>query len=302
MLTVVLPRTHPDLDGVACALAYAEFLRRSGIASRPWLPTEGDTEAEFALKKCPGTDMAEPNQFGPETRFILVDASGLEGFPEIVPVSQVVEIIDHRQHGSPHRLFPQARVHIEAVGAAATLITEKYHAASMVPSHNAGTLLYGAIHSNTQELKGSITTDRDVAAASWLESVLNIPGGFLDEQFSARRDAIVGDLDDSVFRESKTFPHMSGPYVIAQLEFRGAGKVVTSEFDRLVRAIARLGPRGMLNMVDLSTGTSHLVIPDQELRRLVSRVMHLENKGMTLESRPSTLRKQIVAALESTGT
>jgi nanoRNase/pAp phosphatase (c-di-AMP/oligoRNAs hydrolase) len=299
MLTVVLPRTHPDLDGVACAVAYAEFLDRSGTPSRPWIPTEGDTEAEFVLKKCSGISMAEQAQFRPDTRFILVDASGLEGFPDVVPIPQVVEVIDHRQHGDPCRLFPNANIYIEAVGAAATVITEKYVKAQIIPSESSGKLLYGAIHSNTQELKGGITTDRDVVAAAWLEAVVTIPPGFLDEQFMSRRNHIINDLEGSIARESKTFSHPTGSYVIAQLEFRGAGEISIRESDRLVKALARLDPRAMLNMVDLKNGSSYLLVPNPQLREVVAKAMHSECVGIIFESKPSTLRKQIVAALES---
>jgi hypothetical protein len=54
----------------------------------------------------------------------------------------------------------------------------------------------------------------------------------------------------------------------------------------------------MLNMVDLETGTSFLMIPDPELRELVSQTLGGGLSGITFEFQPGILRKQIVAALQ----
>src|SRR5579863_879304 len=134
MLTVVLPRTYPDLDGVACAIAYAELLGRKGTPAQAWFPTEGDTEAEFALKRSGGFTLAESGAFRPDTRFVLVDACDLDGFPAEVPTLQVVEVIDHRQHVDPRQFFPNAVIRIESVGAAATIIAEDFRAAQCIPT------------------------------------------------------------------------------------------------------------------------------------------------------------------------
>ncbi len=294
--TIVLPRTYPDLDGVACAVAHAEFMSLQGIAATAWLPTEGDSEAEFVLSQCSPRVLADASQFDGRTQFVLVDASDLEGLPSNVDPLQVVDVIDHRFHGSPNELFPNARIVIEAVGAAATIVVENFRAGRLNPSPASVTLLYGAIHSNTQRLRGSITTERDRTAAKWLEELGADPSA-LDEQFTARREHILSTLDESVMRESKSYDDSGAPYVIAQLEFEGAHGTASASQARLVASVGRLGARAMLNMVDVATGTSALLVPDEQLRSLVATRMGAIAQGILFEFKPAILRKQIVAAL-----
>jgi len=46
----------------------------------------------------------------------------------------------------------------------------------------------GAIISNTLNFKGSVTTDRDKAAASWLNQVAKLPKDFWKDLFLAKSD------------------------------------------------------------------------------------------------------------------
>ena len=299
-MTVAFPRKQPDLDGVACAIAYSQYLNETGTVALPWLPTPGDGEAEYALRECMPVTFAEQHSFNDETRFVLVDACDLEGFPEAVATEQVVLIIDHRFHGDPKKCFPAAAVHIEAVGAAATLVTEMFRNANLIPSQDNGRLLYGAIHSNTQRLRGGITTARDREAAAWLESVIAIPIDFLDKQFGARRADLLANVADSIARESKLYQHPEGPYVVAQLEFMGASEFRESEQSVLENALRQLGPRAMVNLVDVETGNSELIVLSDPMRQLVARTLNAKFEGSVARFRPGILRKQIVAAVQAT--
>ena len=50
--TIVLPSSNPDLDGVACAVGYSEFLRRQGHNALPWICGEADAEARYHINLC----------------------------------------------------------------------------------------------------------------------------------------------------------------------------------------------------------------------------------------------------------
>lgn len=295
--TIVLPRTFPDLDGVACAIGYAELLRHRGANAAAWLPTQGDSEAEFVLARCHDVPLTGSPVIDDATRFVLVDASDLDGLPSEVDPRRIVEVLDHRLHGSPRELFPNADLTIEAVGAAATLVAEAFRSSHKIPSSAAITLLYGAIHSNTQRLRGSVTTERDRESAAWLEE-LGAKASDLDDQFAARRVHILSTLEASVARETKEYREGQDPYLISQLEFEGAMTVAVERERELSGLLAALGQRAMLNMVDVATGTSVLMVPDAHLRNIVTARMAVVPNGITFQFHPAVLRKQIVAAIE----
>ena len=62
---------------------------------------------------------------------------------------------------------------IEEVGAAATLVAEKYKLFNYEISRNAAILLYYGIISNTVNLNSKITTDRDRKMVEWFKKILH---------------------------------------------------------------------------------------------------------------------------------
>jgi len=292
--TIVLPRTEPDLDGVACAVAYAELLNATGALSKPWYKEIPDAEAKHLINLCKSVLYAGNNEVENAKQFILVDASGLEGLPSEVDPANITEVIDHRFHHKAEDLFPNAKIQIESVGAAATLIAEKYMAANIIPSHDSGLMLYGAIHSNTQCLKGTITSDRDRFASNWLEQAVFIPKNFLEEQFAARRDDLIQDIDASIRRERKEYVHPTGEYAISQLEFHGSGKVLKERIRTISDVINELTPRTALNMVDLDANCSYIYVVDEGLKSIFTNKIGLFFSDDIAISDGIILRKQIV--------
>src|SRR5512138_2727393 len=134
----VFPRSAPDLDGVVCAVAYAELLSMKGRPAQPWIHGRPDAEARYALTYA-GASLPDGSELLAETAlaYVLVDASGLEGLPPGRSPDLVVEVIDHRPAPNVQRLFPNARCTIDLVGAAATLVAERFHEAGVGPSRTA---------------------------------------------------------------------------------------------------------------------------------------------------------------------
>lgn len=296
--TIVLPYSSPDLDGIACAVAYSELLNKNNISAQPWFLGQPDAEAVYVLSQCENIEFADLEKVKGATEYVLVDGSELEGLPNEVDLEKVIEVIDHRLHHKAIELFPNAKLHIEPVGAAATLIAERFREQNTSPSFASGILLYGAIHSNTQCLQGSVTSKRDIDISNWLKTIVPIPNNLLDNQFAARRNEIIVDLPSAILRESKKFEHSSGSYIVAQLEFKGAGQLIEDSMNIMSDCIIQLGSRTMLNLVDILQGNSYLIVPDPSLRFTVASCTSLKFKGIVAMSNPIFLRKQILAAME----
>lgn len=289
MTIVVTPRENPDLDGTACAIAYAELLRRSGRSAVAWLSGVPDAEARFVLDRL-GVPM--PPQPTAWDGVVLVDASDVAGLPAAVVPLDVVEVVDHRWPHQAAVLFPNATLRIERVGAAATLIAESFDSEGVAPSAASAMLLIAAIQSNTQMLKGAVTTSRDVDASSALVRAHPLPDGFLNGQFEARGHEIRLDLGAALRRECKSFENPSGPYFVSQLELPGACDLVDA-----CLAASGLPSNVLINLVDPLMARSALVVSDPHTRAWVQRRTGLVFDGVVATCQPTVLRKQLAELL-----
>lgn len=292
VLHVVTPRASPDLDGTACAVAYAELLRARGMGARAWISGAPDPEAAYVVLRLSVALDQVPAPVG--SRIVLVDASDVRGLPSPLDPRDVVEVIDHRLHHRATELFPNAAVQIEPVGAAATLIAERFQAAGLAPTVTAAQLLQAAIASNTQALRGSVTTDRDRLAFEALRALAPLAPDLIEQQFHARRLSILADLGAAIAAERKDFDDVEGPYAFSQLELPGARHLVEASLPW----VGALGPRALLNLVDVEVATSFLIAPDAGFRTWVERRTGLCFEGNVAECAGVLLRKQIVARLE----
>ncbi len=295
--TLVFPSTNPDLDGVACAWAYAELLRSSGEDALAWVAGEPDGEARWVLQERDVEISRDPEAIGTAGRFVYVDGSELPGLPEGIDPIAVVEVIDHRRQHRAATDFPNARLQIEAVGAAATLVLERFRETWADPSPESAILLYAAIQSNTQRLNGSVTTERDRRAAAYLETVCEPPRDLIARQMAARRSEILADLRAAVKAQSKTFTAATGAFVVAQLELPGVEVLLRERDFKETLAASLDGPRAMVNIVDSALGRSFLLVPNAEFRDEVAAGVGREFNGQIATMQSAMLRKQIVHAL-----
>ena len=186
---------EPDIDAAACAYAYAELLRHEGKDALAVSFGRPHIEAEFVFDflKIPG--LAKGDAEVKECKeVILVDASELHVISPAIDPKKVIQIIDHRKSNDAHK-FPNAKVQIELVGAAATLIAEKFFAKKQTPSREAAVLLYSAIVSNTINFKANLTTDRDRKMANWLKPLCGIPENYIHQMFE-HKSAFKGSIND----------------------------------------------------------------------------------------------------------
>jgi nanoRNase/pAp phosphatase (c-di-AMP/oligoRNAs hydrolase) len=290
---VVTAKRNPDLDGVACAVGYAELLRQTGEHAVAVLAGEPDAEARFILSQV----QLQLTSVIPEdtTSAVLVDMSALPGLPEFLVPEDVIEVIDHRLHGDPAQSYPNAIVQVEAVGAAATLVFERFSQAGIPPSRESAILLQAAIQSNTQRLQGSVTTPRDVEAARALQALHSLSADLVAEQFKARGAEIYSDVPAALLRETKTFEHVSGTFQVAQLECPGALDLVA-----LVRSLPS-SPRTIINLVDPLLPASAILVIDPDFRAWVASQAGVTFRSDTAKPDRVLLRKQLVARLLGTG-
>jgi len=228
----------PDMDGYACVVAYAEYLTGNGRKVLPIVFGELQPEINFVLDKFTIDRLATHD--GPlDSPVILVDASDTNGLPGQLDLNRVVEIIDHRRSHQAE-LFPNAKNQIEFVGAAATLVAEKFISSKTDISKTSAVLLYSAIISNTLNFQAAVTTDRDKMAAAWLNKFLELDDDYAWEMFGSK-----SDLEGSKLRAAmdKTYGHYMNAdrkILIVQLEMVGAKALVAKRKDDILRIMKEM--------------------------------------------------------------
>jgi manganese-dependent inorganic pyrophosphatase len=211
----------PDLDGVACTIAYAEFLNATGKTADACLMGKPTVEAKFVLTKLTIPHPIIRTNFEPDESLILLDASEPIHFENHLTLEQVIEVIDHRKVNEAAK-FTNAKIQIEMVGAAATLVAEKFLQQSITPSTKSAQILQAAIISNTQNFQATTTTDRDNTIVKWLANIAPLPADFTHEMFAAKSDFSANKLQTTMDTETGIFEIAGQRLGLVQLEMVGS--------------------------------------------------------------------------------
>lgn len=300
--TLVTCYVNPDLDGVAGVVAYAELLQQKGETALPAIIGNPHEEAQWIFRHfniAPPRTIENAHEF---SSIILVDASDLNGLEGKILPPNVVEIIDHRKVHEAEK-FPNAKSQIELVGAAATLIAEKFTNGEVPISKTSAILLYAAIISNTLDFKADVTTERDRRAAQWLNRTAKLPENFAQTLFASKSDLTGEKLNERIASDFAWFTLGTKRVGIAQLEVLNAGNVVSERSEEILHVLEELKKLKQLdfifqNTVDLSTGKGIFVTADPEAQDVLTRLFGLHFSGVTSVREKFILRKQLVPLLK----
>ena len=292
----------PDLDGVAGAVAYGEFLQKAGKDVVVGIIGELNDEAGYIFDRFGFSHPKTVPDADGYDEVILVDASELSGLEGKIPAEKVIEIIDHRTINDADK-FPNAKAQIELVGAAATLVAEKFIQNKADISKESATLLYGAIVSNTLNFKGSVTTERDRVAAVWLNQTAGLPESFWRELFVAKSDLSGRKLAERIESDFAWFALGGKKIGIAQIEIIGAGELIQARGAEIVGTLGRIKTDMGLdfifqNTIDLEEGKNFFVTDDGPAKELLGKVLQVRFSGVVAERSNALMRKQIVPLLK----
>jgi len=301
MKILVTSYVSPDLDGFACAIAYAELLTKSAKPAEAAIYGRPHDEALFLIKHF----NLEANYSSPDPtgrKVILVDMSELNGKEERIKPSQVTEIVDHRA-ANDSRAFPKAKVQIELVGSAATLIAEKYQEKNMEPSWTAAVLLHGAIISNTLNFKAKVTTERDRSMAKWLTEYSQIPADFARQLFVAKSNLEGQKLIERLESEHAVFTRAGKRVDIVQLEIVNGLGFLEKRLPEIENNFAQYQKAEktdymFLTLIDLMDNRNIFFGPDKETQALLAKTLNAKFEN-NIAIRPGfIMRKEIVPLLE----
>lgn len=266
---IVVSYVNPDLDGIACAIAISA-LEASSWKSRLLgnLDSETIVVLDYLQLPTPGTvrDWAEVRSIW------LVDTHHVRQLPTDLPRERVIHITDHHPRGDSED-FPNAVIQNELVGAAATLVAEKYFNRGIAIPAAISTLLQAAIVSNTLGFGAAATSDRDHRAFDRLSSANPLPATLTARMQEARRGILMLSTYAIVEKDCKLFETSHGLLAISQVETPGALELLAR--DDLRAALRQLGTAKsaaavLLNLVDTQANASAVVASSSELLGLLA--------------------------------
>lgn len=290
----------PDLDGYGCAVAYAELLRAQGKDAEAHMWGEPQLEVRWFLEAFHLTPAAGPIS-DPNVQVIFLDARSPRDLPSPLLPPQVIEVIDHHPLLEGDEVFPNAVTQIEDVGAAATLVAERFHHAHITPSKESALLLYAGILSNTFNYVSA--TDRDRAMASWLRDLSGAPDDLAQQLFTAKSDLSGPKLADVLLSDIKLFTIKGKRIGTTQLEIVDVQTLIQerrSEIEDVLSIIKREQECDytFINMKDFGRSASFILCGDEQTFSLLQPAPGITWDGRLGESKILTLRKKIMAWID----
>ncbi len=305
-MIIVTTYDSPDIDGIACSIAYAALLTKQSKQAKAAYRGDLGLETEF-VKQFTGAFPIEKHEseFEPETQFVLVDVSDPTAINPAIPLGQVVEVFDHRKLAYPEK-FPNAQAHIELVGSCATLVTEQLQKANMQPDRTTAIYLYSAIISNTTNFLGPDTTQRDRDAAAWLRQCADIPDGYAQRMFEAKSRITAENIYDQLLQDLKTVEVKGKRIGVAQLEIANQERMISTLHDAFESALARIKEQEQLDYlmydgIDVIKGISAFYTIDEASNGLFARALatpELKPHAVHL-TKEIMLRKRILPTLDN---
>lgn len=297
MESIILPYVNPDLDGVACSIALADF-------DPMWTPRmlgRIDEETQVVLDTL---DISEPKSitdWKAVQRIWLVDTHHPKQLPADLPDHLVVRITDHHPGGEPER-YPNAEIQNDSVGAAATLVTERFETARVGMIATTAVLLQAAIVSNTLDFRAPATSSRDRVAFERLKSVTPAPEDLFSRMRDARRAILRFDTARIVQADKKSFETSYGTVVVSQIESPGALELLTrpdliTALDEMTAAAGAAS--AIFNIVDTEAFASALITTDPNVAQALSLALResVDDKGVIRISRVLQRKTDIVPVI-----
>jgi inorganic pyrophosphatase/exopolyphosphatase len=301
MKTLVTTYTNPDIDGTACSYAYAEFLTKHKEDATAAVFGKPLREVDFVLKtfNIPNQKNAD-NIITKVQEIILVDTSSVKGLSPKIELSKVKEVIDHREVTEAHA-FKNAKIQIELVGSAATLIAEKFHKSKTLISKESAALLFSAIISNTVNFQAKVTTQRDKNMAKWLKTQFTCPEYFVRNMFADKSQ--LSSLKNACQEELKEFEVNKTKIGISQLELVGVEEFVNKNKNELIKIIKDLQKEKaieniFLTCVDIEKAYNVLLATEKTTQRFLEKAMQVKFTHDIAKTNKIFMRKEIVPLLK----
>lgn len=298
--TLVTSYPTPDIDGVACSIAYAEYLNKNSQDAVGAVFGKPESEALELLERR-GLSVQDAESFVDEiTDVRLVDACNLSWISQQIEDDEVSEIIDHREDHFAES-FPKANAQIELVGAAATLIAEKFYLNNIEISEDSAALLHTAIVDNSANFQAGITSEKDFKMAEYLEE--NGARPELSREIIEIKSDIEGSIEEEIKGDYYYIEHNQKRIGVSQIEGRDSIDKIEKRLNKALKTLENLKTKDnldylFLTVADLEKGSNLIVTEDKNSKEIVSKALDLDFEDSRAQTEDLLLRKEIIPKIK----
>ena len=297
-MLIVTSYENPDIDCIACSVGYAELKNKLGIPTKAVYWGNYSLEVEFVKNFCKAFPVEkDTGKYTPHDEIVLVDTSATHLINPRISAEQVIEIYDHRELTQSEG-FPAAKTYIDLVGSCSTLITELFQKDNLIPSPVSAIYLYSGIISNTVNFRGQVTTQRDITAANWLKSLINLPGNYVESMFKTKSKLDSSNIS-GIIKDDFAVREFAGRRIgIAQIEVTDLENLLKKLKAEILKTLEEQRTEYSLDFVfftgiDILNGFNVFIAADDKSKAIFSEALGIKlNRGGT-KADLVMLRKQI---------
>lgn len=305
MTTLVLGHKSPDTDSTGSPVIWSWYLNEvKGIAARPVLLGEPNTEAAFVLKHW---GIAKPEiiaDVAAGQKVVIVDTNNPAELPPSINEATIEGIIDHHMLVGGLKTRTPIDITVRPLACTATIMHDLIGADfDRAPRAIKGAML-SCILSDTLEFRSPTTTAHDKAVAEALAADLGVSiGALASAMFEAKSDV-------SAFSDAELLRMDSKEYNVAGKELRVSVLETTAPrvlLDRKTSLMASMtavaaedgADQVLLFVIDILKEEATLLVPNDLVKQLAEASFGVAVEGDTVVL-PGIMsrKKQIIPALK----
>jgi nanoRNase/pAp phosphatase (c-di-AMP/oligoRNAs hydrolase) len=298
MRVVTSGSTYLDIDAYAGCIAYAELLQDQDIEAAA---VSNATLNESISKTVRSWRAPLQTEYQPSEKdtFTLIDVSDPDFFDKFVDLERVDEVIDHHPGFEEHwqKLIGE-NAHIEFIGAACTLVYERWKAAGMLGkmSVTSARLLICGILDNTLNFGAKVTTPRDIEAYKMLLAQAKLPNDWTAQYFTECQDAILQDAVSAIRNDTKTpsFNTFGQSICFGQLTVWDAPQVLAEHQQVLRETLTSIKPEWFVNLISVGERKSYFVTDNADVQAWLSKLLGVKFDGSVAVADRLWLRKEVI--------
>lgn len=297
MRKVVTTYINPDMDGVSLMYAYTELLRKKGEDAEYYFEGTMKKEAEIVLEMF-NIHLSNITRIENNDKIVLVDTNYLSEISKLIKKENIVEIIDHHNRENWLDENPNLKIQIEPIGAAATLVAERFKNENIDISRESAILLYYGIISNTMNLKIKLTSSKDIEMASWLKNKVPEITDEITTEIFVKKSQIGDSLREEMEVEFKD-QFMTISWSMGQLEVANVEEFLNKYENDIRKILDTVSTENevdyiSVNCMDIINGYSIIIARDEKTAKIISDAVGFEFENLKAKSDELVSRKEIV--------
>ena len=219
----------------------------------------------------------------------------------VLNANQIKEVIDHHKMNEWLSKQKDIKIQIEMIGAAATLVAERFKNNNIDISRESAILLYNGIISNTMNLKISMTTQKDKDMAHWLKQKYPEITEEKTKAIFIKKSEITDRLREEMEVEFKD-QFMTISWSMGQLEVANVEEFLEKYEDNIRKILDVVSKENdvefiSVNCMDIINGYSVIVVRDEKTAKLISDAVGFEFNNLKAKTNELFSRKEIVKVI-----